>query len=299
MSTSEPETRFTASERATLAAVCDGLRSGGPSGLDVPAAMEEAYLLLAPEQLADVRLLLKLIDSRVAGLSFAGAPRGISALTQPQRERMLQRMSTSALPPIRGGFQALKRLASFLSYSLPDASGANPHWAEIGYRPSPLPPARAPRLRVTTISAATTLECDVCVVGSGAGGGVAAATLAERGKRVIVLEAGPSDQAGDFQQRELEGTQRLYLDSGLTSSRDAGVSILAGACVGGGTAVNWQTSLRTPDAVRAEWAERSGCEHFATTTFGDALVFLLSVPIAEMFEYFQEIGVIPVLLHLP
>ena len=35
------------------------------------------------------------------------------------------------------------------------------------------------------------------------------------------------------------------------------------------------------------------------TTFGDALVFLLSVPIAEMFEYFQEIGVIPVLLHLP
>ncbi len=35
------------------------------------------------------------------------------------------------------------------------------------------------------------------------------------------------------------------------------------------------------------------------TTFGDALVFLLSVPIAETFEYFQDIGVIPVLLHLP
>jgi protein-S-isoprenylcysteine O-methyltransferase Ste14 len=35
------------------------------------------------------------------------------------------------------------------------------------------------------------------------------------------------------------------------------------------------------------------------TTFGDALVFLLSVPIAEVFEYFQEAGVIPVLMHLP
>lgn len=35
------------------------------------------------------------------------------------------------------------------------------------------------------------------------------------------------------------------------------------------------------------------------TTFADALVFLLAVPIAEGFEYLQEIGTIPVLLVLP
>ena len=35
------------------------------------------------------------------------------------------------------------------------------------------------------------------------------------------------------------------------------------------------------------------------TTFADALVFLLAVPIAELFEYLQETGVIPVLFHLP
>jgi protein-S-isoprenylcysteine O-methyltransferase Ste14 len=35
------------------------------------------------------------------------------------------------------------------------------------------------------------------------------------------------------------------------------------------------------------------------TTFGDALVFLLAVPIAEVFEYFQDAGTLPVLLHLP
>jgi protein-S-isoprenylcysteine O-methyltransferase Ste14 len=34
-------------------------------------------------------------------------------------------------------------------------------------------------------------------------------------------------------------------------------------------------------------------------TFADALVFLLAVPMAEGFEYLQEIGVIPVLLILP
>ena len=47
-------------------------------------------------------------------------------------------------------------------------------------------------------------------------------------------------------QAELEGTRRLYLDSGFTASRDLGVAILAGSCLGGGTAVNWQTCLRTP-----------------------------------------------------
>ena len=35
------------------------------------------------------------------------------------------------------------------------------------------------------------------------------------------------------------------------------------------------------------------------TTFGDALMFLLAVPLAEGFEYLQEIGAIPVLLILP
>ena len=35
------------------------------------------------------------------------------------------------------------------------------------------------------------------------------------------------------------------------------------------------------------------------TTFGDALVFLLAIPIAELFEYLQETGIIPILFHLP
>lgn len=34
-------------------------------------------------------------------------------------------------------------------------------------------------------------------------------------------------------------------------------------------------------------------------TFADALVFLLAVPLAELFEHLQETGVIPVLLRLP
>jgi choline dehydrogenase-like flavoprotein len=88
---------------------------------------------------------------------------------------------------------------------------------------------------------------------------------------VVVLEAGPSDQADDFEQRELEGTQRLYLDHGMTATRDVGVGILAGACLGGGTTVNWQTSLRTPDSVRDEWSEASGSSLFTSDRFSRAL----------------------------
>jgi choline dehydrogenase-like flavoprotein len=137
-----------------------------------------------------------------------------------------------------------------------------------------VPPSVPGPLRLASITSQTTLDADVCVVGSGAGGGVVAAELATRGVRVVVLEAGPGDQAADFSQRELEGTQRLYLDSGLTATPDLSLSIFAGACLGGGTAVNWQTSLRTPDNVRDEWSDRSGVALFADARFTRALDFV-------------------------
>ena len=48
-----------------------------------------------------------------------------------------------------------------------------------------------------------TLECDVCVVGSGAGGSVAAFELSKRGFAVLVVESGPYATADSFDQGEL------------------------------------------------------------------------------------------------
>lgn len=48
------------------------------------------------------------------------------------------------------------------------------------------------------------LECDVVVCGSGAGGGVAAALLAQAGLRVIVLEKSQWCRAGDMSLMESE-----------------------------------------------------------------------------------------------
>ena len=51
----------------------------------------------------------------------------------------------------------------------------------------------------------------------------------------------------------------------------AGMSILAGATLGGGTRVNWQASFRTPDHVRREWAEQHGLGALTSKRYTAAL----------------------------
>lgn len=272
-------------ERTVLRAVCDAfhpslaagdgddpaLFEASASRLGIPAAAERAFGLLPASERGELRRLLRLMDGRMLGALLCGVPRSVVDMPAVDRERLLARMSTRRLPQLRAGFQALKRLTGFLFYSVIDDAGMNPTWHRIGYLPSPAPPARAEPLSLTRIEQNSTLDCDVCIVGSGAGGGVAAAQLAESGMTVVVLEAGPGDQAADFAQRELEGMQRLFHGAGLTSTRDAAISIFAGRCLGGGTAINWQTSLRTPDHVRDEWSDRSRCSLFRSAEFTTAL----------------------------
>jgi len=99
---------------------------------------------------------------------------------------------------------------------------------------------------------------DVIVIGSGAGGGVAAGVCATAGMGVLVLESGPPVAQFARRQREFDAFANLYLDAGLTSSDDLGVAILAGSCIGGGTSVNWSTSLQLHANVARQWSEASG-----------------------------------------
>jgi long-chain-alcohol oxidase len=54
----------------------------------------------------------------------------------------------------------------------------------------------------------------------------------------------------------------LYEKGGLYTTEDGNIAVLAGACVGGGTTVNWSASFKTPDHVRNEWAENFGLLQF-------------------------------------
>ena len=96
------------------------------------------------------------------------------------------------------------------------------------------------------------------IVGSGAGGGVVAAALAEAGRSVVVLEAGPFVDESSMPRDELDAFGRLYLNHGLLSTWDGSVTMLAGSGVGGGTMVNWMTSMEAPAAVRGEWRRDHG-----------------------------------------
>jgi choline dehydrogenase-like flavoprotein len=174
------------------------------------------------------------------------------------RASVLRALANSRVGKLRTGFAALKRLALFLAYAESEPGSENPTWTRIGY-PGPRHDANAdsPRLPLAIARHGERVRADVVVIGSGAGGGVAASAFARAGKRVVVLEAGGAYEARGLTQRELM-TAELYLDAGLTSSRDLGISILAGATVGGGTTVNWCTALPLPERIAREWEAQSG-----------------------------------------
>jgi choline dehydrogenase-like flavoprotein len=272
-------------ERSTLEALCNaflpsldveagddpGLFASDAASRQVARRIEDTIAILGEGERGRLRLFLKLLNQPLFIAFQHGRPTRFSALPREDAERVLLSLGSSRLADLRSGFQAVRRLATFHYYSANTGDTPDPVWKGIGYAPSTNPTAAKPALHITQISRDATLECDACVIGSGAGGGVAAAKLAEAGMKVIVLEAAGHWQSPEFDQREEPGTRDLYLDRGTTATRDLSLSLLAGASIGGGTTVNWQTSLRTPDDVRAEWAASSGCEHFVAESFTQSL----------------------------
>lgn len=102
------------------------------------------------------------------------------------------------------------------------------------------------------------LRCEVCVIGSGAGGSAAAATLAAAGRDVVLLEAGPHHAPSTFDQRETTMMPRLFEDAGLTSTRDQSMAVLSGRGLGGSTVHNTGLAVPAPRAVLETWAGRGG-----------------------------------------
>ncbi len=105
-----------------------------------------------------------------------------------------------------------------------------------------------------------TLECDVCVVGSGAGGAVVAQRLATAGKSVVVLEDGGFHTSDTFDLTERNMIGRLYQERGGRATVDQSMAILQGRAVGGTTVINWTTCFRTPERVYQHWAEHHGVD---------------------------------------
>ena len=115
---------------------------------------------------------------------------------------------------------------------------------------------------VAGANAAPVYQAEVAIVGTGAGGAMAADVLSAAGLRVILVEEGPLRSSSDFRMRESEAYPQLYQASAARKTADKAVNILQGRCVGGGTTVNWTSSFRTPPATLAHWTRAHGLEGY-------------------------------------
>ena len=113
-------------------------------------------------------------------------------------------------------------------------------------------------------AAPATIECDVAIVGSGAGAGITAELLSAAGLKIVIVEEGPLKSSRDFRQLESEAYPSLYQESAARKTADKAINILQGRCVGGSTTVNWTSSFRTPAPTLAYWRE-----HFGLTGLSD------------------------------
>ncbi len=257
--------RWSPEELATLAAVAETFVRGGAVRRATLAAgaMDRS---LDPGQVAQLRLVLRLLESRAANLVLGRRAMPFRDLSPLARERYLLAWANSPIARRRSAFHGLRQLLTFLAYADPGETAGNPRWRSIGYVPERAPVTRkVSTVRPFALPAAAadgvvTLDADVVVVGSGAGGGVVAADLAAAGRSVVVLEAGPFVDERTMPATELDAFDQLYLNHGLTSTWDGSVTLLAGAAVGGGTLINWMTCVLAPDDVRADWQRLHGVD---------------------------------------
>ncbi len=277
---------LTPARRAVLSAIADTFIPASPEADGPPAGsgsidFEQAIKAVQAQPLgaqAEFEQLLDLLEKPLLGLTWMGPLRSFAQLTPAQREALLLSWANSRLPPLRKAFQTLRKLCMFFYYGSSPADGSlNPAWAVLGY-PGPAlppdsgPPVAAPRpIRPLTPVADTTYDCEVLVIGSGAGGGVVAGELAQAGHDVLLLEKGPYFHGRDFTQREADMLGQLYDARGTLSTQDGGIGLLAGSCLGGGTTVNWAGAFRTPDYILEEWAREHAAPQFTSLDFQASL----------------------------
>jgi choline dehydrogenase-like flavoprotein len=260
-------TDWSEAELATLSQIAETFVEGdGPRRAELAA--EALELAADPSQVRQFRLVLRILESPIANLVVAGTARSFRSMSPIVREKYLLSWGRSRLPLRRSAFQGLRKLLTFLAYADPGLEQRNPRLVAMDYRPdmpevtrelTTIVPTRLPFER-TTADRPMQMEADAVIVGSGAGGGVVAAALATAGRSVVVLEAGPFVDEASMPTDELDAYRRLYLNSGLLTTWDGSITMLAGAAVGGGTLVNWMTCLPAPPWVREEWQDEHGVE---------------------------------------
>lgn len=246
-------------------------------------AMVEDRLTSAPASVRyDLLRALDVLGHPVAGLVVSRQAGRFARLDDAQRAETFQKWATSSIPVARSVHQALRKFVLSTWYATPEGKrdagvrealhvrGPAVPWegslpgvpdeaepVARGDRALPSPSARAVPGAVRRwdhLRGETRLTADVVVIGSGAGGAVAAARLAEAGREVVIVEGGEYLHAPDFTEDEGALAPRLFADQSLRATVDGSLTLLQGGAVGGGTTVNWMLMLRPLEPVLESWA---------------------------------------------
>ncbi|XP_021281421.1 long-chain-alcohol oxidase FAO2-like [Herrania umbratica] len=245
-----------------------------------------------PKAVSFVKLVLTLVSFRLGTLLLCGWDccdwkwpfiHKFSEIPVERREKILFKWSRKVHPlPLRAVFALIKTYCLFIFFSMTDENSGNPAWKAIGYQVDNRPKKAYPQGRPlqkgiietmheddsTFVQSLTEkglqvmedpehnvykVKCDVVIVGSGCGGGVAAAVLASSGQKVVVIEKGNYFAPQDYTSLEGPSMSELYESGGFLTTMNGKVMIMAGSTVGGGTAINWSASIKTPKNVLREW----------------------------------------------
>lgn len=282
-------------QRDTLAALAVAILEGAPpsheSVHELVGRCDARLHTLPPHRRALVGKALDVLGSPLAVLASGQVPRAFAALTPEQQRRCLTAWTDSTLAPLRSAWQTVRRVVCMMHYARPEVAAAigydGPFRARRQLRafegplpagekdiptepvargavslpgeidPDPVPPNVR---RGVLLTANESRRADVVVIGTGAGGAVTAALMAEAGYEVVLLDGGGWHTRSDFTEDEPALTERLFADGGLRTTDDASVSLIQGGAVGGGSTVNWMIMLRTPDYVLEQWARESGVQ---------------------------------------
>lgn len=231
-----------------------------PAGEQLPAPDITALLDAADSNLAESPALRRTVKGLLWWMEMrflATHGKRFSAAGVNERREFLRGQGSSLLS---GGLLRAVSLPFRTAYLLDEANLSRMKTRNGIRVPGHLDNARW-RSQVTTATElaadageAQELECDVVVIGTGAGGAAAACELAGRGLAVVMIEEGQYHDRRDFNGKLTEVIPKLYRGGGLTTAFGNNlIPIPIGRGVGGTTTINSGTCLRTPDSTLADW----------------------------------------------
>ncbi|HEY4240417.1 MAG TPA: GMC family oxidoreductase [Kofleriaceae bacterium] len=253
--------------RETLVAIAE---AAIPAGRFIPAAGEAAAAKV--EQLVDGL-------PWPVGIGMTGLLRSVDAAAWLGHGRSFRRLPPAdrlaVLERFRGGDVVrrtmLRAIVAPLKYAHFDDPALYQRLGcvyETHARPQPKPAYRAERVHAR-LDGDVAVDCDVVVVGTGAGGAVVGRELAEAGLAVVFVEEGAYFERKDFTGRPFERQRKMYRSGGATVAvGNSAIVLPMGKTVGGSTTVNSGTCYRAPDRVLASWRDELGLSDLGPDRMG-------------------------------